>query len=424
MRKDIPLKIAVCFAAFALYLAVSDNTARAEEGTVLAEQGVAGIAYSIDNYYASIQEEKVKEDETLVYILNTKVLSPYANLGVSIADDYVNVRSEPSTDSEVVGKLYRGCAADILKYLEGDWVKIRSGDVKGYIASNFLVTGDGAEEMADEYATKKAKVNTETLNVRERTNTDSKILTQIPQDEEYIVLKENKEWAKILLNEEENGSEYTGFVSKEHIIIDVKFKDAVSIEEENRLREEAEARERAEQEQQEKLRQDEIRKAQEKSERAEAERKAAEAKKATSSNSSSSSSSGSSKKNSSPSGSGTTKNIVSYALKFVGNRYVYGGESLTNGIDCSGFVMRVYGDFGYRIPRTSREQAASAGRRVDISSRQPGDLVFYTNSSGSVNHVALYIGNNRIVQAANSRQGIITSQYNYRNVYCVRRVIN
>jgi cell wall-associated NlpC family hydrolase len=414
MRKDIPLKVAVCFASFALYLAVPVKAARTDDSTVPTEQGVAGIAYSLENYYGAVQKKektvKVAPDAKLVHILNTKVLSPYVNLGVSVADDYVNVRSKPSTDSEVTGKLYRGCAANILDRLEGDWVKIESGDVKGYIASSFLVTGDDAESMVDKYATKKAEVDTETLNVRERPNTDAKILTQIPQGERYIILKENDEWAKILLgNDDDNGDDFTGFVSKEHIKIHVKFKKAISIEEENRLRKAEEARQRAEQEQRENLQRDNARRVQEQAERAESDRR---------------SSSGSSSSQASSSGSGSSSNLVSYALKFVGNPYVWGGESLTSGADCSGFVRSVYGDFGYSLPRTSREQAAGAGRRVDISDRRPGDLIFYTNSSGTVNHVAMYIGNNRIVQAANSREGIITSQYNYRDVYCVRRVMN
>ncbi|HWT76165.1 MAG TPA: C40 family peptidase, partial [Mobilitalea sp.] len=121
--------------------------------------------------------------------------------------------------------------------------------------------------------------------------------------------------------------------------------------------------------------------------------------------------------------SGLRNEIITYALKFVGNPYVWGGESLTNGADCSGFVRAIYGDFGYNIPRTSREQAAGAGKIVDESDIQPGDLIFYTNSSGMVNHVAMYIGNGQIVQAANSRQGIITSRYNYRSIYRVRRIV-
>ena len=174
---------------------------------------------------------------------------------------------------------------------------------------------------------------------------------------------------------------------------------------------------------------EERRKAEEAAKKAEQERKAAEKQRNSSNNSSSSSSSSSSQVPPKPSKSSSDvaalqQEIVNYALKFVGNRYVFGGTSLTNGADCSGFVWRIYQDFGYSIPRVSADQAVSAGRKISLEERQPGDLLFYTNSSGHVSHVAMYIGNNRIVHAANSRQGIITSQYNYRDVYRIRRIVN
>jgi cell wall-associated NlpC family hydrolase len=115
--------------------------------------------------------------------------------------------------------------------------------------------------------------------------------------------------------------------------------------------------------------------------------------------------------------------IISYAQKFVGCPYVWGGTSLSNGADCSGFVYRIYSDFGYSIPRSSSEQAAGAGVQINISDRKPGDLVFYGDSNGNVNHVAMYIGDDMIVQAANHTQGIIISKYNYRNVIKMRRVV-
>ena len=433
MRKDKAFKVAVCLASMGLFFSMPSYIARASN-LVPAEQGVAGITYTLDNYYASVPEEEAEAAEkALSTILQTEILSPYKNLGVSKADNYVNIRKEPSTESEIVGKLYRGCATDILERLEGDWVKIKSGNVEGYIASNYLAIGKDAEGMVDEYATKYATVLTTTLNVREKQSTDSKILTQIPLGETYVVVKEYDEWVEILLgsNGDDEQGDFTGFVKKEDgnvklVDIDVEFKFAISIEEENAIRRAQEEAERAERERQEQLAREEEarRKAEEAARKAEAERKAEQAaKKAEASKKENSSSTQKPSKSSSDIAS-LQQEIVTYALKFVGNRYVWGGESLTNGADCSGFTWRIYKDFGYSIPRTSREQAVSAGRQVKLSDRQPGDLLFYTNSSGTVNHVAIYIGNDRIVHAANSRQGIITSKYNYRDVYRVRRVVN
>ncbi len=112
--------------------------------------------------------------------------------------------------------------------------------------------------------------------------------------------------------------------------------------------------------------------------------------------------------------------LVEYAKQFLGNPYVWGGTSLTNGADCSGFVLSVFKKFGVSLPRVSASQANS-GTKIAASELQPGDLVFYGNSSGTVNHVALYIGNGQVIHASNERTGIKISKYNYRTpVKCVR----
>lgn len=436
MRGKKAIKTVVYIASAVACIMIPTSRAHAAE-SVYAEQGVAGIAAILEN--ASVEELESAYSAS-IEILSKELESPYANLGVSVADNYVNIRKEPSTDSEVTGKLYRGCAADILETLEGGWVKIKSGDVEGYIAMEFLAIGSEAESMVDKYATKWATVNTQTLRVRENQTTDSAILTLIPIGEKYIVVNEYDEWVEILLGtDEETGSDFTGFVKKELVDISVDFKYAISVEEENRIKQEQAEAEAAEAQRKQELAQEEAERKE--AARKEAERKAQQAAEAaqkaensssgnssssSSSNSSNSSSDNNSSSQSSSSGSNSDlrSKVVSYALKFVGNRYVWGGESLTNGADCSGFTQSIYGDFGYSLPRVSRDQASSAGKRVSESDILPGDLVFYANSSGSVNHVAMYIGNGKIVHAANSRQGIITSQYRYRDIYCVRRIIN
>lgn len=114
--------------------------------------------------------------------------------------------------------------------------------------------------------------------------------------------------------------------------------------------------------------------------------------------------------------------IVNYGLQFVGNPYVWGGTSLTNGTDCSGFTMRVYQNFGYTINRSSRSQFSN-GVPVSLDELQPGDLVFYAYSNGTIHHVALYIGNGQIVHACDSRTGIIVSSVYYNTPYGARRII-
>lgn len=114
--------------------------------------------------------------------------------------------------------------------------------------------------------------------------------------------------------------------------------------------------------------------------------------------------------------------IVQFALQYVGNRYVWGGTSLKNGIDCSGFTMRVYEQFGISLPHYSGAQAGR-GKRINSSSAKPGDLFFYGNG-GNINHVAIYIGNGRIVHASSPTTGIKVSDAFYRTPICVVRLIN
>lgn len=404
MRRSEALKSAFFAASAALFLSIPFSVAYAAT-----EEGVAGMAKSLD-------QVKESSEDYITQIYNTNFVSPLDDKGVADVTNYVNIRSKPSTDSEVVGKLYRGCAADILERLEGDWVRIKSGDVEGYIAANYLVTGKDAEKMADEYATKYATViNTATLRVRAEQSTDSTTLELIPEGETYIVIKEYEEWAEILLGSDNSGNDFTGFVSKDYVKIEIEFKEAISIEEEQRIIREQQEAERAEAERLRKLEEEKARKkAQE-----EAERKAAQAAKDKKEEQVS--------KPSIPDSGSLSElrnEIVSYAKKFVGNKYKWGGNSLTGGIDCSGFVKEIYEDFGIIIrDRVSYQQAQTAGIKVDLEDRKPGDLIFYANNSGTVNHVALYIGNDQIVHAANSRQGIIISKYNYRKVYRVRRVV-
>ena len=111
------------------------------------------------------------------------------------------------------------------------------------------------------------------------------------------------------------------------------------------------------------------------------------------------------------------KTVASFAQRFVGNPYVWGGTNLNTGADCSGFVKSVYKSFGYNLPRSSSSQR-SAGRKVSYSKKQPGDLICYDG------HIAIYIGNGKIVHASSKKTGIkISPKANYRKVLSVRRIV-
>lgn len=435
MVKNMLMKVSLCLGATLIMGSHVDAT------TVDINSGIAGFSYIMDQYYMLSDnsvlahpeeiEERVSEEapekkdelseeekkEKVVKVKNIKPKSEYANLGIATnVIDYVNVRKSASTDSEIVGKLFKGCAADIIKIKDG-WAKVKSGNVTGYISTDYLAIGEDAEKLVDKYGTKIATVTTQTLKVREKKSVDSACLTLIPGGEEYVVLEDNKEWAKVVIDDD------NGYVSKEYIDISYEFEHAISVEEEQAKKEAEEAAKRAEAERLAALAAENNANNSSRPSRPSKPSKPSVG----SSNSSSSSSSSSSSKGgsssgttSSATGSGTGANIANYALKFVGNPYVYGGTSLTGGTDCSGFVQSVYRHYGYSLPRTSGQQAG-AGVAVSGGNLQAGDLIYYA-SNGRVNHIAIYIGNGKVVHASNPRSGIKVSVYNYRTPAGYRRV--
>ncbi len=352
-----------------------EEKAKEEKGS-----GETTIASNSSDKESSSEEQKEREKRIK---LNLK----YDKLGIADVDTYLNVRARGSEGAKIIGKMVKNTGCNIISEKKG-WSKIESGNVKGYVKSEYLIKGEEAEKKALKVATLKAVVETETLNVRFLPSTDSPIYDQLSEDEDYTVEREKltKEftaefikkhcskkatenvnmdemykdldnWVLLSIDNEKM------FVSKDFISLKYKLNRAVTIKEESR--------------------------------------------KSSSSNSSSSNSS-------------IYSSIVSYAMQFLGNRYVWGGTSLTNGTDCSGFTMGIYSHFGYYLPRTSAAQAATT-RSVSSGDVRVGDLFFY--GSGSVSHVALYIGNGQIIHASNERDGIKISSAYYRKPLKIGRVM-
>ena len=255
--------------------------------------------------------------------VETELKNVYEDMAFTQVEEgsYLFVRTEPSQDSEWVGKLYEADAAKVIGPV-GEWTQIESGNVTGYVKTEYILTGESAEEKAKAIvAEKKPEVDVETL------------------DE-----------AKA----EELAAECFSYAESKE-------------EEAARLAEEAA--------------------------KAEEEAKAAEAETV-----------------------GNGQAVVDYAMQFVGNPYVWGGTSLTNGADCSGFVQSVYAHFGISLPRTTWDME-NVGVAVSYEQALPGDIVLYDG------HVGLYMGDGTIVNAMNEADGIGICSATYTNIITIRRVL-
>lgn len=275
----------------------------------------------------------------------------YTNLGMSvISSGNLNIRQEASTDSEVVGILTNHNACELLEDA-GDWYKVTSGKVTGYVSKQYLVTGNEAESIAEHEIKTVATVNTETLNVRAEKSTEAAVLSQVGNSEAFTVNSVADGWVEISVDDS------VGYISQDYVTLAQALPTAKTIEQVKY-------------------------------------------------------------------GDGVSDvraSVVSYALQFVGNRYVWGGTSLENGVDCSGFTMRILGKYGVSLPHSSKAQP-SCGTKISASDAKPGDLFFY-GSGSSISHVAIYIGNGQIVHASNKRDGIKVSNAFYRSPICVARYL-
>ena len=314
-------------------------------------------------------------DEAIKQDMRQTVLSLYDNLGVSNVSNYLNVRDNPDEKKgKIIAKLPSNAGCDILDTSTSGWYKIRSGNITGYVKSEYILTGQQAKDKALQVAKLMAISNTDGVNVRTEPNTNSSIYTQISNSERFLVADQQDGWVKIEIDDQD------AYLSSDYV--DVKY----GLEEAIKYTPVVEVADTS-----------------------------------SKNDSKNSSKNNSGKKNSANDGAAGSKSgsvsskraqIANYAVQFVGNRYVYGGTSLTNGTDCSGFTMSVMAKFGVSLPHNSGAQSGS-GKSITSSQMRPGDLVFYSGSGG-INHVALYIGNGQVCHASNARSGIKISTWNYR----------
>ncbi len=277
----------------------------------------------------------------------------YQNIGIAQVDNHLNVRQEPSENGKLVGKMSNNAACEILSITEdGKWAHITSGEVEGYASTDYLLTGIEALKHAEEIIKPMAVVTADTLNIRTEPNTESEIVTMVPNGEELEFSQEMEGgWVEILLDGDKV------YASAEYVTIEEKLATAITMTE--LLYGEGVSDVRVD--------------------------------------------------------------LCQYAKQFIGNPYVWGGTSLTNGADCSGFVLSVYKKYGITLPHHSGTQA-QYGTYVSMNDIQAGDLVFYGYGK-TINHVAIYIGNGQVVHASSPSTGIKISSVYYRTPITQRSIL-
>ncbi|MBR6403128.1 MAG: C40 family peptidase [Eubacterium sp.] len=406
---------------------------------------------------------------------DAKVYPQFQDRAVVAADDSVNIRKEASTDSEVVGTLQRGgiCLVD---EIGKEWSKIESGSCVGYIANQFLKYGDDAGDWSDHndimrYAT----VNTETLKVRESKDESSNCVTLIPKGEEFYVYSNSGEWIELYIDDD-----LRGFVKSEYVDVRYDNPRAISVEEQEEINRQIEEEKRLAQEEADRAWLEYLAGQNEKTvvatddvdedtipttdseevslalgnedETTEPsnDEDVSENDDTTTSDEDASEETSSNDEDEAPAeetpaetpaetpeetpaeepaeespapapavpASASGQALVDYALQFVGNPYVWGGEDPNTGADCSGFVMYlVYNLAGISLPHDAELQA-NYGTEVNLSEIQPGDLLFYAGGGYAIGHVAIYMGDGQIVHASNSAPypvgGIKVGNYDYR----------
>ena len=301
----------------------------------------------------------------------------FTGKAIVTASGSVNIRQSGDVNAAKVGTIDAGGLVNIVE--KGDtWSHITSGNVDGYIRNDLLAFEGDAASYASANLSKVAVVNTAALKLRSAASTDSENITLLAQGESYPIVETGDAWTKIQLDT------VTGYVKNEYITISYNMPTAkaVSAPAQDTTTTEAPTTEAP---------------------TTEAPTTEAPVTEAPTSD--------------------LGQQIANFACQFVGNPYVWGGTSLTNGADCSGFVQSVYKNFGYSLPRTCTPQS-NAGTAVSLAALAPGDLVFYDHGTGSCEHVGIYIGNGQIVHASSSRTGIKISNVNYSTPFKACRIVN
>lgn len=393
INKEIKLGIGVailCVILFVLVLGIGSlnkNMGHAKENAkedAVTEEETQNPTEVLGTEYENSEMTAIEED--------VAAEQEYVSFAIADVTNYVNVRQKPNTDSAILGKIYDGAVAQIMTTVgEGDdmWFQIISGNVEGYIKAEYFIHGEEATAVMDQYVSKYIVVNADRLNVREGQTTNSRRIGYVCASEELKLIEDCGEWLHVQYTDE-----IKGYVAAQYVTIHEEYTYAKNAEDEKQERAFIrELKERAG------ISEEQVK-----------EQTTITVKPPSTTYSTSVE---------------LRKAIVDYAMQFLGNRYVHGGQSLKSGTDCSGFTMYVLKEFGYSISRTPQGQYTGAGRKISYSEVQPGDIICYSSNGGrSCTHVAFYIGDGKILHAANSRDGVKISSATYDDIIGVRNVID
>ncbi|MBR1627944.1 MAG: SH3 domain-containing protein [Lachnospiraceae bacterium] len=377
-------------------------------------------------------DELVAEREAAAQADILAELKEFKNVGIANVTEYVNVRKKPNVDAEVVGKLYANNYAKVEK-AKGNWYKVTSRNVEGYVNGDYLKVG--SKKAVQSAGRMIAKVNADSLYIRTKASKKSDVLAMVPKGDALTVIDTSKKkdgWVKVSVH----GGE--GYVAADYVDVarvytygETIAEETARLDAERALFQELQSGEATVEDVRTYVNnvQNNVENTQNNVQAstelqaiatmpveapAQTQAPAASASAQAPAAAPSTPAPSASGTYTAPSGSGGSS-VVDYASQFVGNPYVYGGTSLTNGCDCSGFVMSVYGHYGVNLPHNS-DADLSVGYGVSQNEMQPGDIVVYSG------HVGIYAGDGQIVNAANSRDGIRYSNVNYDRILGVRRI--
>ncbi len=369
---------------------------------------------------AAAEKSSLKQDEKI-------------ELAVAAPNVYLNIHTDASLGSEVIGKLYSNDVAKILQDNGGDWVKIKSGSLVGYVLGEYLVKGDEAALLSELVKKNVAVVDNSENEVKVHKNKSEKNVIMTVSQGEQIEVRENMEeetdgWIEVAT---ENGK---GYVKMEDVSVTDSYPVAETAEEQQERIENATVKDIADDAQKKAEKASEVAQAaaqkaeeaasiieDENAEPTKAEEKAAEtalavAEKAQTAADNTKVTYETAKKEMLNHGAETGQAVADFALQFVGNPYVWGGSSLTHGTDCSGFTMAVYSNFGVGLPHYDASQRGYGIGIDSLSDARPGDLICFYG------HVGIYIGDGMMVHASNARDGIKVSRADYRAIAAIRRI--